>query len=320
MKGAVLIDPGEPLELLDLELGTVAPNEVQVRVERASVCHTDLTVQQGKFPMPVPVVIGHEAAGVVEAVGDHVTRLKPGDRVIAFANPFCGHCPHCHRGDTFLCSGEATYRAPDGGHRVIINGEGVFSMAGVGAFSERVLAHENSLVPVPGELPFAEAALIGLRCLHRSWRGLEHGRRPGGGCGCRDRLRYRWTVRHPRRARGWRIANICGGPAAKQAADCASGWCDRPGRWGQSECLGRDSGIDVGRRGHCNRVHWQTRNHGDGRAGGWARRHRRAGWLHAAWRRTSNCRAPNFCTWGNGSLPASSDRPISSGTCPSTAL
>ena len=161
MKGAVLIDPGEPLELLDLELGTVAPNEVQVRIERASVCHTDLTIQQGKFPMPVPVVIGHEAAGVVEAVGDHVTRLKPGDRVIAFANPFCGHCPHCHRGDTFLCSGEATHRAPDGGHRVIINGEGVFTMAGVGAFSERVLAHQNSLVPVPGELPFAEAALMG---------------------------------------------------------------------------------------------------------------------------------------------------------------
>ena len=161
MKGAILTAPGEPLELVDMDLGTVEPNEVQVRVEKASVCHTDLTIWQGKFPMPVPAVIGHEAAGVVEAVGGQVTRLQPGDRVIAFANPFCGHCPYCHRGDTFLCAGESTYRAPEGGQRVTVNGDGVFKMAGVGAFSETILAHENSLVPVPGELPFAEAALLG---------------------------------------------------------------------------------------------------------------------------------------------------------------
>lgn len=161
MKGAILTVPGEPLELVDMDLGAVEPNEVRVRVEKASVCHTDLTIWQGKFPMPVPAVIGHEAAGVVEAVGGHVTRLQPGDRVIAFANPFCGHCPYCHRGDTFLCAGESTYRAPEGGQRVTVNGDGVFTMAGVGAFSETILAHENSLVPVPGELPFAEAALLG---------------------------------------------------------------------------------------------------------------------------------------------------------------
>ena len=161
MKGAIMTVPGEPLELLDIELGTVEPHEVQVRVERASVCHTDLTIQQGNFPMPVPAVIGHEAAGVVEAVGDQVTRLKPGDRVIAFANPFCGHCGYCHRGDTFLCTGEATFRAPEGGQRVTINGDGAFAMAGVGAFSETMLTHENSLAPVPGELPFTEATLLG---------------------------------------------------------------------------------------------------------------------------------------------------------------
>jgi len=161
MKGAILTFPGEPLELLDIELGTVAAHEVRVRVERASVCHTDLTIQQGNFPVPVPVVIGHEAAGVVEAVGDRVTRLKPGDRVVAFANPFCGHCGYCHRGDTFLCTGEATFRAPEGGQRVTVNGDGVFAMAGVGAFSELMLTHENSLAPVPGSLPFTEATLPG---------------------------------------------------------------------------------------------------------------------------------------------------------------
>ena len=78
-----------------------------MRVEKASVCHTDLTVQQGLFPMPVPMVVGHEAAGVVEAVGEGVRRLNPGDRVIAIANPFCGQCSHCYRGETYLCSGEA---------------------------------------------------------------------------------------------------------------------------------------------------------------------------------------------------------------------
>ena len=161
MKGAILTVPGGPLELLDIEFGNVEPREVLVRVERASVCHTDLTIQQGKFPVPVPAVVGHEAAGVVEAVGDQVTRLKPGDRVIAFANPFCGHCGYCHRGDTFLCSGESTFRAPEGGQRVTINGDGAFTMAGVGAFSEMILAHENSLAPVPGELHFSQAALLG---------------------------------------------------------------------------------------------------------------------------------------------------------------
>lgn len=161
MKGAILTAPGEPLEILDIELGTIAPHEVRVRVEKASVCHTDLTMQEGKFPIPVPAVIGHEASGVVEAVGEHVTRLQPGQRVIAFANPFCGDCPYCYRGDTFLCSGEATFRAPEGSQRVTINGDGAFTMAGVGAFSDTILAHENSLVPIPGELPFAEAALLG---------------------------------------------------------------------------------------------------------------------------------------------------------------
>lgn len=161
MKAAVLTETGQPLELLDIELGHIEPHEVQVKIERASVCHTDITMQQGLFPMPVPMIIGHEAAGVVEAVGDQVTRLKPGDRVIAFANPFCGRCVYCDRGDTFLCSGEATYRAPEGSQRVTINGDGVFTMAGVGAFSESIVAHENSLVPIPGDLPYAEAALLG---------------------------------------------------------------------------------------------------------------------------------------------------------------
>lgn len=161
MKGAVLVNPGDPLEIADLTLGNIGSGEVLVRVEKASVCHTDLTVQQGLFPMPVPMVVGHEAAGVVEAVGEGVRRLNPGDRVIAIANPFCGQCSHCYRGETYLCSGEATFRAPEVEQRVQRNGDGVFTMAGVGAFSERMLAHENSLVAIPGELAFAEAALLG---------------------------------------------------------------------------------------------------------------------------------------------------------------
>ena len=161
MKGAILVNPGEPLEIADLTLGNVRAGEVQVRVEKASVCHTDLTIQQGGFPQPVPAVIGHEAAGVVEAVGEGVRRLKPGDRVIGIANPFCGQCSYCYRGETFLCSGEATFRAPDDAQRVVRNGDGVFTMAGLGAFSERMLAHENSLVAIPGELSFTKATLLG---------------------------------------------------------------------------------------------------------------------------------------------------------------
>lgn len=160
MRGAILTSPGEPLEVLDIELDDVAAHEVRVKIERASVCHTDITMQQGSFPIPIPAMLGHEAAGVVESVGEHVSRLKPGDRVIAFANPFCGHCHYCDRGDTFLCSGEATYRPPTEMQRIKVNGEGAFSMAGVGAFSEAVIAHENSLALVPGGLTFAQASLL----------------------------------------------------------------------------------------------------------------------------------------------------------------
>ena len=227
MKGAILVNPGEPLEIADLTLGNLRAREVQVRVEKASVCHTDLTIQQGGFPQPVPAVIGHEAAGVVEAVGEGVRRLKPGDPVVGIANPFCGQCPHCYRGETFLCSAEATFRAPEDEQRVNRNGEGVFAMAGLGAFSERMLAHENSLVAIPGGLSFTRATMLGCGVSTGLGAALNTAGVGAGGHSRGDRLRNGRPDGDSGRPRCRGLAHLCRGPSRVQAAHRAVGRRDR---------------------------------------------------------------------------------------------
>ncbi len=157
MKAALLTKYKKPLEIVDLTLSNLVENEVRVRVLAASVCHTDLTMHQGLFPFPVPSVIGHEVTGVVEAVGAGVHRLKPGDSVVGFPVGYCGYCPSCNRGDTYLCSGEQTLR-PD---RVALDGTPIFTMGGFGAFAEEIIGHEHSFVQVPKALPPQQATLLG---------------------------------------------------------------------------------------------------------------------------------------------------------------
>ena len=154
-----------PLSLEQVELDAAGPGEVLVRIRAAGLCHSDLSVIDGNRPRPMPMVLGHEAAGVVEQVGVGVTGLARGDHVVAAFVPSCGHCGPCDAGRPALCEpGFAANSAGTllaGGRRLHdANGE-VNHHLGVSGFADHAVLAANSLVRVPGDLPFAEAALFG---------------------------------------------------------------------------------------------------------------------------------------------------------------
>ena len=154
-----------PLSIEEFELDPPGPGEVLVRVRAAGLCHSDLSVIDGNRPRPVPMVLGHEAAGIVEAVGAGVDSLVPGDHVVAAFVPSCGHCAPCAGGRPALC--EPGFRANSAGtllsgaRRLRDAGGDVHHHLGVSGFAERAVMSAQSLVRVPSDLPFAEAALFG---------------------------------------------------------------------------------------------------------------------------------------------------------------
>jgi S-(hydroxymethyl)glutathione dehydrogenase / alcohol dehydrogenase len=162
MRAAILESiPGE-LVIDEVTLTDVGPDEVLVRTAACGLCHSDLHVMEGKMPMPPPVLLGHEASGVVEAVGSDVTEFAPGDHVVGCLNVHCDECYQCQRGRRFLCERRRamTYRA-DGSSRVRRGEQQITQMSGLGGFAEQMLAHRNGLVKVPRELPLDLGALLG---------------------------------------------------------------------------------------------------------------------------------------------------------------
>ncbi len=151
----------EPLVIEDIQLGTPGPREVLVRTVATGVCHSDLHVLDGSLPNPVPIVLGHEPAGVVEAVGSAVEHVAPGDHVIGCLSAFCGSCEYCVAGRPNLCEGEATMRRPDEPPRLAKNGEPIAQFVHLSAFAERMLVHENALVRIRRDVPLDQVALIG---------------------------------------------------------------------------------------------------------------------------------------------------------------
>ena len=113
LKAAVLHAAGQPLTIEDVVIEKPKRNEVLVRTTAAGLCHSDLHFMEGSYPTPVPVVLGHEAAGVVEAVGEDVTYLKPGDHVISCLSVFCGQCEMCLSGHMSICQ-DPTVKLPPG--------------------------------------------------------------------------------------------------------------------------------------------------------------------------------------------------------------
>ena len=113
MKAAVMRAIGEPLRIEDIRIDTPGPREVVVRTAATGVCHSDLHVLEGSLPSPLPTLLGHEPAGVVEDVGSEVRHVAPGDHVIGCLSAFCGTCEYCVAGRPNLCEGEATMRRTD---------------------------------------------------------------------------------------------------------------------------------------------------------------------------------------------------------------
>lgn len=163
MRAAVLNTiPGE-LEIEEVEVGTPGPREVLVRVAAAGLCHSDLHFMEGKYPYMTPAVLGHESAGIVEAVGDQVTYVQPGDHVITCLSVYCGNCENCLTGHPSICSGSAsTERGAGDAPRLSRNGgEPVFQFLKMSSFAEMMLIHEHGLVKIREDMPLDRAALIG---------------------------------------------------------------------------------------------------------------------------------------------------------------
>jgi len=159
MKAAVLEHiPGE-LVIDDIDLGTVGPRDVLVRTVAAGLCHSDLHFMEGKYPHPVPCVLGHESAGIVEQVGSQVTYVQPGDHVISCISGFCGACRYCLRGQPNLCDNVSAMSSDF--VRLSRGGQQVFQFAGLSSFAEQLLVHENFLVKIRPDMPLDKAALIG---------------------------------------------------------------------------------------------------------------------------------------------------------------
>lgn len=162
MKAAVLFAPNQPLEIADIRISNPGPREVLIRTAAVGVCRSDLHFVDGAFPHPVPTVPGHEAAGVVEAVGSDVAHLRPGDHVITFFTVFCGACEMCVTGRPSLCIDPST-RRPDGAEpRLSLNdGTPLAPFLNLSAFAEMMLVHENACVAISKDMPLDRAALLG---------------------------------------------------------------------------------------------------------------------------------------------------------------
>ena len=163
MKAAVLYEPNTPLQVVPLEQEGPRAGEARVRVRAAGVCHSDWHIMNGDWPSPLPMVLGHEAAGQVEEVGPGVTQVKPGDHVIFSFRPHCGRCLYCSLGRTILCDGPTAPRGMqyDGTVRLRRNGQEILQMGRIGTFAERVVCPAEMLVPIRKEMPWPQAALIG---------------------------------------------------------------------------------------------------------------------------------------------------------------
>jgi S-(hydroxymethyl)glutathione dehydrogenase / alcohol dehydrogenase len=152
--------PGE-LVVDDGPLGAIGPHDVLVRTVAAGLCHSDLHFMEGKYPCPVPAVLGHESAGVVEAVGDQGTYLRPGDHVISCISGFCGACRYCLSGRPNLCDHDGLRPDPAGPPRLRRGDQAVYQFFDLSSFAEQLLVHEHYLVKIRPDMPLDKAALIG---------------------------------------------------------------------------------------------------------------------------------------------------------------
>jgi S-(hydroxymethyl)glutathione dehydrogenase / alcohol dehydrogenase len=164
-RAAVLNAVNQPITIETLEMAALAPTDVLVRIHASGLCHTDLEVIQGSLAYPLPIVLGHEGAGVVEAVGSEVGQVKPGDHVICSWNPHCGHCFYCERDLPILCEPFSRNQPRgfllDGKSRMSRGGSIVYHYSVTSTHAQYTVVPESGAIRVPAEIPFDRACIIG---------------------------------------------------------------------------------------------------------------------------------------------------------------
>jgi S-(hydroxymethyl)glutathione dehydrogenase / alcohol dehydrogenase len=160
MKAAIFHGPNQPLTIENVEVDQPGPHEVLVRTAATGVCHSDLHFVDGLYPYPAPAILGHEAAGVVEAVGEQVEYVQPGDHVIACLSTFCGTCDYCLTGRPSLCASKPG-RGFTGKPYYTWDGKPVFQFLNVSSYAEQMLLHEHTIVKIAKDVPLDKVALIG---------------------------------------------------------------------------------------------------------------------------------------------------------------
>jgi S-(hydroxymethyl)glutathione dehydrogenase/alcohol dehydrogenase len=165
-RAAVFREIGRPLEIEELQIAEPGPGEVMVKLGAGGACHSDLHVLNGEWAeIRRPIVLGHEGAGTIEAVGAGVEKLAPGDRVLLSWLPSCGHCRYCLTGRPQLCAAAPRTvfenLARDGTTRLRAGDEDVYSMLTVGSMGERTVVPESGAIPLDDSVPFDRAAVVG---------------------------------------------------------------------------------------------------------------------------------------------------------------
>lgn len=162
---AVLTAIDTPLSIERVSLDALGPNDVLIRNRASGLCHTDLEVMTGQLAYPLPIVLGHEGAGVVEDVGAAVTQVRPGDTVVASWNPHCGHCFYCERDQPILCEPFTRHQPAghllDGASRLRWRGAKLHHFSVVSSHAEYSVVPESGAIRVPAGIPFDRACLIG---------------------------------------------------------------------------------------------------------------------------------------------------------------
>jgi S-(hydroxymethyl)glutathione dehydrogenase/alcohol dehydrogenase len=164
-RAAVLFEPGQKLEVCEVDVQDPGPGEVRIQLKAAGVCHTDLSVMTGQLKAPLPAILGHEGAGIVSDVGAGVTSFQPGDHVIPLWRLSCGECEYCSGGRPALCAEgteiRSSGRLQDGTSRFSFEGKEILHFAGVSSFSNYTVLPEGAVLKIPQDLPFEQAALMG---------------------------------------------------------------------------------------------------------------------------------------------------------------
>uniref|UniRef100_A0ABM5GK12 alcohol dehydrogenase n=1 Tax=Pogona vitticeps TaxID=103695 RepID=A0ABM5GK12_9SAUR len=163
-KAAVVWEPKKPFSIVEIEVAPPKAHEVRIKILASGICRSDDHVLSGALKVNFPIILGHEAAGVVESVGEGVTGMKPGDKVIPIFLPQCGECSSCRHPRGNMCKktdfGIPTGLMDDGTSRFTYEGKPIYSFMGTSTFSEYTVVHEDSVVKIDASAPLEKVCLI----------------------------------------------------------------------------------------------------------------------------------------------------------------